>query len=555
MRRRIITGLLWGLAAVLVFLVVYLFLFRTEAGEEEDKIVTYTMFSADINPQYENMESPVGRKITELTGVRLQIEYPVGDVQQKIALMIASGDYPDLIYFKATEGAKLIQAGALLKLDLYIEKYGENIKKLYGEYLNRLRFSLQDPHIYGLGSMGVGGKEFDPSVGFQLQHAVVMELGYPRLKTLKDLEKALLTYIQKYPVIDGQETIGLSLLADDWRFLISVTNPAFYATGAPDDGEYYIDPKTYQAVLHHTRPEEKEYFRWLNHMNHIGLLDPESFVQKYDQYLAKIASGRVLALADAKWQYSQGEQALRQDGKEERMYGLYPLVLDEKYKFAAFHPTGYQGGYGVGITVKCRDPVGAFKFLDWMASDEAQILNNWGIEGLHYQIVDGKRVIPPEEWEKRKTDPYYPKKTGIGVYAYPFPQYGDGVKDPTGQYYTPNFPENIIAGYTETERKVLAAYGARMWKDLFPPEEEFAVSPWGVGWKITVPDDPEYMVPWQKIQEIIRKRIPEAILAPPEDFDKVWDRFLAELDAAGLKKCEEIFTRCVQDTIKLWNME
>ena len=47
-------------------------------------------------------------------------------------------------------------------------------------------------------------------------------------------------------------------------------------------------------------------------MNDIGLLDPESFVQKYDQYLAKIASGRALALTDARWQYEQAEQALRQ---------------------------------------------------------------------------------------------------------------------------------------------------------------------------------------------------------------------------------------------------
>ena len=553
MRGRKISG--WLLSLAVVFLVFYLFLFGAGPREEKDNTITYTMFSCDINSQYENMESPVGRKITELTGVRLQMEYPVGDVQQKIALMIASGDYPDLIYFKGSEGPKLVDAGALVKLDPYIEKYGDNIKKLYGAHLNRLRFSLQDPSIYGLGSMGVGGTEFDTTGGFQLQHAVVMELGYPRLKTLKDLEEALLTYIENNPVIDGQDTIGLSLLADDWRFMISVTNPAFYATGAPDDGEFYIDSESFQAVLHHTRPEEKEYFRWLNHMNHTGLLDPESFVQKHDQYLAKIASGRVLALADAKWQYGPGEQALRQAGKEERMYGLYPLVLDERYKYAAFRPTGYQGGYGVGITVKCQDPAGAFNFLDWMASDEAQILNNWGIEGLHYHIVDGKRVIPADEWEKRNTDPYYQKKTGIGVYAYPFPQYGDGVKDPTGQYYTPNFPGNIIAGYTETERKVLAAYGVEMWKDLFPPEEEFTVSPWGVGWKITVPDDPAYLVPWQKIQEIIRKRIPEAILAAPGEFDGVWDKFLAELDAAGLQQCEEIFTRCVFDTIELWNME
>jgi putative aldouronate transport system substrate-binding protein len=95
----------------------------------------------------------------------------------------------------------------------------------------------------------------------------------------------------------------LSLLADDWRYLITVTNPAVFATGGPDDGEWYIDSTTKKAVLHHTRPEEKEYFRWLNHMYHSGLLDKESFVQKYDQYQAKISSGRVVGLIDAKWEY------------------------------------------------------------------------------------------------------------------------------------------------------------------------------------------------------------------------------------------------------------
>ena len=60
------------------------------------------------------------------------------------------------------------------------------------------------------------------------------------------------------------------------------TNPAFLATGAPDDGEWFIDQDTYEAKLHYKRPEEKEYFRWLNKMNAEGLLDPESFVQQED---------------------------------------------------------------------------------------------------------------------------------------------------------------------------------------------------------------------------------------------------------------------------------
>lgn len=59
-----------------------------------------------------------------------------------------------------------------------------------------------------------------------------------------------------------------------------MTNPAVTATGGPDDGEYYIDPKTHKAILHYKRPEEREYFRWLNHMYNEGLLDKDTFVQK-----------------------------------------------------------------------------------------------------------------------------------------------------------------------------------------------------------------------------------------------------------------------------------
>ncbi|MGE5599136.1 MAG: extracellular solute-binding protein, partial [Bacteroidota bacterium] len=256
-----------------------------------------TMFSEDVNPNDTGWTDPVAQEITRRTGIKLKIEYPVGDIKQKKTLMLASGDYPDLIFQK--DPGFWVDAKVFVDLTPYINKYGKNVKNLYGPYLKRLRYSLKDQSIYFLGCYGVGSQVMEPISGVQLQHAVVKELGFPKMKTVKDLENAIARYKAKHPTIDGQPTIGLSLLADDWRFLISVTNQAVFATGGPDDGEWYVDPKTKKAVLHHTRPEEKEYFRWLNHMNDIGLLDPESFVQKYDQYQAKIASGRVLALTDA----------------------------------------------------------------------------------------------------------------------------------------------------------------------------------------------------------------------------------------------------------------
>ena len=92
--------------------------------------------------------------------------------------------------------------------------------------------------------------------------------------------------------------------------MIGVTNPAFLTTGAPDDGENYIDPETYEVTYHYRRPEEKEYFRWLNHINNIGLLDPEAFTQKEDQYKAKIATGRVVGVIDQDWGFQDAVNPL-----------------------------------------------------------------------------------------------------------------------------------------------------------------------------------------------------------------------------------------------------
>ncbi len=373
------------------------------------------------------------------------------------------------------------------------------------------------------------------------------------MKTLKDYEKAIQTYVDKNPTIDGQKTIGLSLLAEDWRIMISVTNPAFWATGAPDDGEYYIDPKTYEAMYHYRRPEEKEYFRWLNHMNDVGLLDPESFVQKYDQYLAKIASGRVVATIDQEWEIGEAENSLKSAGKHERAYGHYPITLDDSYKAANFQQTGFSGNWGVGITVDAEDPVRAIKFLDFLSSEEGQILTNWGIEGKHYTVVDGKRVITPEFLEMKKNDNNtFKQTTGVGNYNFSL-RNGDGVLDSTGNYFTTNNPVQILENYSPVEIEVLKGYGATYWKDLFPKEDEFPIKAWGAAWNIPVPNDSPNTVFNKKMVDITRKRIPEAILAKPADFDKVFDTMLQELDKAGVKEMEKNYTELVKARVKLWN--
>lgn len=527
----------------------------TEAAPSTEPI-TFTFFGGDASPNWNTMQDKVGKAITEKTGVSLTAEFAVsGTDQQKVALMIASGEYPQIIFPKG-ETSKLVEAGALVDLTDLIDKHAPNIKKIYGPYMNRMKYSKDDQSIYTIPTnTTVDHTPFDAGGGFEVQLAVLEELGYPEIRTVEDYENVLREYYEKNPTIDGQPTIPLTLNADDWKIMITVTNPAFLATGAPDDGEFYIDPETYEAKLHYKRPEEKEYFRWLNHMYNTGLLDKESFTQKNDQYLAKIASGRVLGLIDQNWDYQEAENSLKSAGKHERTYGHFPVTLTEEYKDNSFVDIGNGSGWGVSLTTALseEEQIRAIQFLDWMASDEAQILNNWGIEGEHYNIEDGKRVIPADVQDRKTNDnAAFTKESGIGLYNAVSVRYGDGVKDETDNYYTTNYPEQITANYSEPMKKALAAYDATTWKDLFPGKDEFPVKAWGAAYNLPGPGGSDYTVPFQKSQDIVRKAIPAAIVATPEQFDAIYDQMLRDLEGNGIPEMEALYTQVVKDTVETW---
>ncbi|WP_458126873.1 ABC transporter substrate-binding protein [Paenibacillus sp. Z3-2] len=518
--------------------------------------ISFTFFGADASPNWNKMQDAVGKKITEKTGVSINAEFDIssGGGNDRISLMAASGDYPDLIFPKGNL-TRLVDAGAMVDLTDLIEEHAPNLKKIYGEHFNRLKYSNDDPSIYWIPTNGaIDQVSFDATNGAAIQHRVVKELGYPEIKTLNDFENVLRDFYEKHPTTDdGQPTIPLTLSADGWRRMITVTDPAAMSTGGPGDGEYFIDPDTYEAVLHYKRPEEKEYFRWLNKMYNEGLLDKDSFVQKDDQYKSKIASGRVLSLLDPNWGFSDAENALKSAGKDDMTYGFYPVTLDDSFQRKDFQNIGFDG-YGIGITVDCEDPVRAIKFLDWMSSEEGQVLRNWGVEGEHYNVEDGVRTIPADVQErKNKDNNTFTKETGVGLYYIFGAHYGDGVKDSTDNYYTTNYPEQIQQSYSDEEKEALKGYGIKTWKDLFPSEEEFPVKEWGAAYNMPIPSDSgDYNVVYQKTQDIIQKRIAEAITSSPSAFEGIYDNMIAELDDAGAVAMEQQYTEWIKDRVRLW---
>lgn len=512
------------------------------ADDADDKSpITFEYFNAD--GKNGNWDNPVAKAITEATGVTLDVSYPVasqGDEKEDVALMIANDEYPDMIYAKGS-ATDLYQAGALIDMTDLIEKYGPNIKKMYGAEMEKLKWSQDDPGIYQLSYAGVNQKTLTTGGSCQIQWAALKENDYKYPKTLDEYEKMIKSYLAAHPKTeDGLDMIGITMSASDWHWMITLGNPAgLIADASPDNGQWIIDDE-YNVHYKHVTDEEKEYFKWLCRMYNEGILDPNFATQTDDDYIAKVASGRVVAITDAEWHYSQCEATLVADGKVDQTYVGLPVTLREDQVEKALLYQGTTVGWGIGITKSCEDPVRAIKFLDYLCSDEGQILYHWGIEGENYFLDDdGQPYRTDEEVAKAQSDPDYAKNTGIDNYT-GFPIYGTGSYSEDGFPYTPTTKESVIANYNTAEKEGCEAMGFEMLTDMFAQPEEFDLLPYSALWAY---QQPQELAEKQTIlDEIAWPGLVKCVTGTEDEFDANWESMVQELTDNGLADAEEAMT-------------
>ena len=512
------------------------------ADDADDKSpITFEYINAD--GKNGNWDNPVAKAITEATGVTLDVSYPVasqGDAKEDVALMIANDEYPDMIYAKGS-ATDLYQAGALIDMTDLIEKYGPNIKKMYGAEMEKLKWSQDDPGIYQLSYAGVNQKTLTTGGSCQIQWAALKENDYKYPKTLDEYEKMIKSYLAAHPKTeDGLDMIGITMSASDWHWMITLGNPAgLIADASPDNGQWIIDDE-YNVHYKHVTDEEKEYFKWLCRMYNEGILDPNFATQTDDDYIAKVASGRVVAITDAEWHYSQCEATLVADGKVDQTYVGLPVTLREDQVEKALLYQGTTVGWGIGITKSCEDPVRAIKFLDYLCSDEGQILYHWGIEGENYFLDDdGQPYRTDEEVAKAQSDPDYAKNTGIDNYT-GFPIYGTGSYSEDGFPYTPTTKESVIANYNTAEKEGCEAMGFEMLTDMFAQPEEFDLLPYSALWAY---QQPQELAEKQTIlDEIAWPGLVKCVTGTEDEFDANWESMVQELTDNGLADAEEAMT-------------
>ena len=492
---------------------------------------------------------PVAQKITEKTGITLKTLYPSRGSNEAIDLMLTDGEYPDLIFAKGDVN-KLVEANALIDLEPLIEEYGSNIKALYGADYQRLRYSAEKPYIYQLCSNTVNKELYTTSGSAQLQWAVLKEHEYQIPHTLVEYENQIKAYLAAHPETDGRPTIGISLCCTDWRWYITLSNPsASIAEAAPDNGQWLIDGETVTYL--HAGPNQKEYYAWLNRMYWEGVLDPEFATQTFDDYKQKIVSGRVLGLLDADWNFAEAQKEIIRSGKTEHSYAGLPVTLHEGDVCPSLFNWGLSPGWGVGITTACQHPERAVTFLDWLCSEEGQVLIRWGIEGTNYTVdASGRRVRSQKEIDRSQQDADYQSETGVGFHAYPFPGYGKGVYDSTGNSYQIEDKAYVLSAYNAEEKAACKAWGVEMLRDIFPPSESFPAPTHSAGWNLPVTR--ELAAEVEQLNTTAWQGLIDCILSPQDEFDACWEKLQQDLLDAGRLDTEEKMSSLVKNQKEFW---
>ena len=520
---------------------------QTAEGGDGGEMYPITI-SAFIKSSYQqpSTDNRIYKKIKDELGVTLDMEFLVGDGQQKIGVMIAGGDYPDMI----TADTKLVDAKAVIPLEDLIEEHAPNLKKHYEKYWNRMK-DANDGHIYWLPNYGAFTGEVTTTThngpAFWIQKEVLKEAGYPKLKTLDEYLELIRDYAAKHPEIDGQPTIPFTTFASESKMFPLVNAPEHLA-GYANDGNVIVNDGV--ASVFADKDISKRYYKELNVLYNEGLLDKEAFVQNYDQYLAKLSSGRVLGMFDQHWNFSKATEALVAQDKGNRTYVGFPLVYDTSIKDYYRDRSVINLNNGFGITKDAKDPVRIIKFLDNIITEDWQKLLNWGEEGVDYQVDEKGAYYRTQEQRDKQADPTWKLANRAEAFHAQAPKwqgtYSDGnASSPDGQ------PGEFYDALKPWDKEVLDAYGYKTWTEFYSPAPENPV--YYPAWQVSLIDGSGPSIASQQMNDASLKYLPRVIMAKQDQFESAWSEYVDAYKKIDVKTYEDYINEQLQWRIKNWN--
>ncbi|MGQ2917797.1 extracellular solute-binding protein [Rhizobium oryzihabitans] len=357
---------------------------------------------------------PVEQKAAEITNIHVRNVASLATTSSRDAfnLLIASGNLPDIVGGDATGGLKedFIRyglEGAFIPLDDLIEENAPNLKAFFDSHKEiRNAISGPDGKLYFIPYVPDG--KF--SRGWFIRQDWLDKLGLKQPETPEEVYEVLKAFRDKDPNGNGlkdevpyfaREEIDAVRLINLWDARVS-------------GSERYGDFAVYDGQLRHPWAEENyktgisNVAKWYKE----GLIDKEIFTRgaRSREYLLGNNLGGMTHDWFASTSTYNDALSPKIDG-----FALKPMLPPKTVSGQRFEDSRRLRVQPVGWAISATNehPVETIKYFDFWFSQQGRILSNFGVEGLTYEMVDGKPQFKKEVLDNK--DPVNAQLWAVGA--------------------------------------------------------------------------------------------------------------------------------------------
>ena len=351
------------------------------------------------------------KNITEETGLTLEfVELAAGTAAEKVPLMLAGGDMPDVFWALLSDAQILQNTTQLVPLEGMLEDFAPNSLKTYEELGTDWRTIAiaPDDHMYGMLSRYESLYE-NTGDGIQIINKKWLEAVNKEVPTtLDEYYEVLKAFKEQDPNGNGQaDEIPYCFAEDMW--CASITNDiGMWGIGngyGDTNSNFHIrDGKVSGTV---NTPEYREYLEFFHKLYAEGLIDAEGFSQNTEVFSNKIKNNQVGTYYS--WtalEYLSSEQekdwvVLPTIAAKE---GVQPVANGEIDR-STINKNGWV------ITTQCDHPEAALRLWDYLARDaESKMTVAMGEKGTlwdeypegGYYLVVPENTTPEYTFEHMK---------------------------------------------------------------------------------------------------------------------------------------------------------
>ncbi|GHU70486.1 sugar ABC transporter substrate-binding protein [Clostridia bacterium] len=328
-------------------------------------------------------DSPFHTELIAKTGVSIDWRFPpqgTTDTMQTVNLVMASGDYPDIIF---CDNAAFANQVSLFMEDGVVRDLTEKMPEwspAYYDFLNTneayLRSKKTDEgKLYGYGFFREDGGWNDTYLGPVVRQDWLDEQGLAAPTTISEFENVIKVFKEKY-----NAPFGFAFS----RFQSTGLSGAFGAYGF-SDFQLFVDDNG-KVQLAQAQPEWKNYIAKLNEWWEAGLLNQDIFTDTDVIEKTKALQGSVGISLTSMGQMSNWRREAAEAGNGADWVGLQYPHGDDGTLSMVF------GGYGIGvgisvITSACTDEKleTAMRLLDYAYTKEGFLYWNYGTEGVSWE--------------------------------------------------------------------------------------------------------------------------------------------------------------------------